>query len=60
MVQVGGHDLLLGGGARAVGGGDGGGAGLRVPGDVPVLACAGHRDRVDGGRIAVTVTIILQ
>ena len=60
MVQVGGHDLLLGGGARAVGGGNGGGAGLRVPGDVPVLAGAGHGDCVDGGRVAVTVTIILQ
>ena len=59
MVEVRGHDLLLGGGSRTVGRGDGSGAGLRVPGDVPVLTGAGHGDCVDRSRVAVTVTIVL-
>ena len=59
VVKVRGHDLLLRGGARAVGGGDGGGAGLRVPGNVAILTRARHGDGVDGGRIPVTVAVIL-
>lgn len=60
VVEVRRHDLLLRGGARAVRGGDGGGAGLRVPGDVAILTRAGHGDGVDGGRVSVTVAVILQ
>ena len=58
VVQVSRHDLPVAGRPRAVGGGDGGGAGLAVPGNLPPLRGAGHRDRVDGGRVAVTVTVV--
>ena len=60
VVEVRGHDLPVAGGAGAVGGGDGGGAGLTVPGDLSPLGGAGHGDGVDGGRVPVTVAVILQ
>ena len=43
MVEVGRHHLTLAGRSRAVGGGQGGGAGLRVPRDQPILC---HREQV--------------
>ena len=58
MVEVRGHDLLLGGGSRTVGRGDGSGAGLRVPGDVPVLTGAADAHSEDAGGVAVTVAVV--
>merc|ERR550539_1752925 len=58
-MEVRGGDLSVFGAAGAVGGGDGGGAGLAVPGYLPPLRGAGHRDGVDGGGVAVTVTVVL-
>ena len=48
MVEVRGDDLLLSGGARAVGRGDGGGAGLGVPLDcIDVVDIVDILDMVD-------------
>ena len=58
VVEVRGGDLPVAGAPGAVGGGDGGGAGLAVPGYLPPLRGAGHRDGVDGGGVAVTVTVV--
>jgi len=53
------HDLLLVEIAGAVGGGQGGGAGLAVPGHVAVLRGAADGQRVDAVRVAVAVAAVL-
>ena len=50
------HYLPLSPRAAAVGGGQRGGAGLRVPGDVAVLGGAGDGQGVDAVCVAITVT----
>ena len=58
VVQVRRHNLPVAGRPGAVGGGDGRRAWLAVPGNLPPLRGAGHRDGVDGGGVAVTVTVV--
>lgn len=53
------HDLFLVEVARAVGGGERGGAGLAVPRHVPVLRGAADGQRVDAVGVAVTVAAVL-
>ena len=59
VVQVRGDDLALRRRARAVGGGQRGGARLRVPRDLARLGGAAHRDGVHGRRVAVAVAVVL-
>ena len=59
VVQVRRHNLPVAGRPGAVGGGDGRRAWLAVPGNLPPLRGAGHRDGVDGGGVAVTVAVVL-
>lgn len=53
------HNLFLVEVPRAVGGGEGGGAGLAVPRDIPVLCGAADGQGVDAVGVAVTVAAIL-
>lgn len=53
------HNLGVGDDAAAVGGGEGGGAGLAVPGHVALPGGAAHGQRVDAVGVAVTVAVII-
>ena len=53
------HYLLLVEVPRTVGGGEGGGAGLAVPGHVAVLCGAADGQGVDAVGVAVAVTAVL-
>lgn len=53
------HYLFLVDVARAVGGGEGGGASLTVPGDIAILGGAADGQGVDAVGVAVTVTAVL-
>ena len=53
------HYLLLVEVPRTVGGGEGGGASLAVPGDIAVLGGAADGQRVDAVGVAVAVTTVL-
>lgn len=53
------HNLFLIDVPRAVGGGEGGGAGLAVPGDVAVLRGAADGQSVNAVGVAVAVTVVL-
>lgn len=53
------HDLFLVDVSWTVGGGEGGGAGLAVPGNVAVLGGAADGQGVDAVGVAITVTAVL-
>ena len=59
IVKISRDDLPLPAGARAVGGGHGGAAGLGVPGYQPILRSTGHGQCPDGVCISITVTVIM-
>ena len=53
------HNLFLVESSAAVGGGEGGGAGLAVPRHVPVLRAAANGQSVDAVGVAITVAAVL-
>ena len=59
VVQIRRHDFSLSRRARTVGAGHGGGAGLRVPGDEPVLRGGTDGQRPDGVGVSVAVAVVV-